>query len=179
MITMEQVDEFRRRTNSSYEDAKYYLERNNGNLLDAIIDFERTKTGRAGYHNAYHGPGPHGRVYQQDLGHGLSQLLQKGFDTRIYVEDDKSVLFSIPVIFLLFLIPFWVIVVIAFVFFIMLGYRVTLRDSKNRMINAFYNNASGGRMDDKGRQNNHNAGTGECGKNDRDKKDGYKEYTIE
>jgi len=44
MITMEQVDEFRKRTNSSYEDAKYFLERNKVDVLDSIIDFERRKT---------------------------------------------------------------------------------------------------------------------------------------
>ena len=46
MITIEQIDEFRKRTHSSYEDAKFFLEKNNGDILDAIIDFERTKTGR-------------------------------------------------------------------------------------------------------------------------------------
>lgn len=55
MITMEQIDEFRKRTNSSYEDAKYYLERNNGDVLDAIIDFERSKTGRSGQRERHHG----------------------------------------------------------------------------------------------------------------------------
>ena len=46
MITIEQIDEFRKRTHSSYEDAKFFLEKNNGDILDAIIDFERTKTGK-------------------------------------------------------------------------------------------------------------------------------------
>ena len=55
MITMEQIDEFRKRTNSSYEDAKYYLERNNGDVLDAIIDFERSKTGSSGERERHHG----------------------------------------------------------------------------------------------------------------------------
>ena len=55
MITMEQIDEYRKRTNSSYEDAKYYLERNNRDVLDAIIDFERSKTGRSGHRERHHG----------------------------------------------------------------------------------------------------------------------------
>lgn len=179
MITMEQVDEFRRRTNSSYEDAKYFLERNNGNLLDAIIDFERTKTGRSGYHGAYHAANHRAYGYSQDIGQGFSQLLQKGFETRIYVEDNNSVLFSIPVILLLFLIPFWVIMVIAFVFFIMLGYRVTIRDAKSRNvdINDFLNNISE-KMREKSQPYD---GRTEAFRQDggRDRKDGYNEYTIE
>lgn len=50
MITIEQIDEFRKRTHSSYEDAKYYLEKNNGDILDAIIDFERSKPNKSHSH---------------------------------------------------------------------------------------------------------------------------------
>lgn len=139
MITMEQIDEFRKRTNSSYEDAKYYLERNNGDVLDAIIDFERSKTGRSGHRERHHGQSFQKSRHQQDYGHKFSDILQKGFDTRVFVEDSKSVLFSIPIILFLFLLPFWIIVVIMFVFLIMLGYKVTIRDvkSQNVDVNAF------------------------------------------
>jgi hypothetical protein len=41
MVTIEMVEEFRRRTNCSYDDAKYYLEKYNGDMLEAIIAFER------------------------------------------------------------------------------------------------------------------------------------------
>ncbi|HOQ75788.1 MAG TPA: hypothetical protein PK369_04365 [Thermoclostridium sp.] len=183
MITMEQVDEFRKRTNSSYEDAKYFLERNNGDVLDAIIDFERSKTGRSGYRDGYrsHAYNWQGSRPQHHNGQGFSNILQKGFDTRIVVEDNKSVLFSIPVIFLLFMLPLWILVVVLFVFFIMLGYRVSIRDMKsgNADVNAFFSNIS-----EKMREKNQPAGRPpmppEPKKNgEQDKKDGYKEYTIE
>jgi hypothetical protein len=179
MITMEQIDEFRKRTNSSYEDAKYYLERNNGDVLDAIIDFERSKTGRSGHRERHHGQSFQKSRHQQDYGHKFSDILQKGFDTRVFVEDSKSVLFSIPIILFLFLLPFWIIVVIMFVFLIMLGYKVTIRDvkSQNVDVNAFFNNIS-----DKMKEKNQPpvpSNPTEPKKGEQDKEDGYKEYTIE
>jgi len=181
MISMELIDEFRKRTHSSYEEAKFYLERNNGDLLDAIIDFERSKTGRANHHHhgRYHPPHIQHDRYQQDYGHKLTSLLQKGFDTRIFVEDNKSVLFNVPVILLLFLLPFWVIIVVLFVFFMMLGYRISIRDVKSRNIDvdAIFNNIS-----EKMRENGHPSEQqtpSDPQTDDKDRKNGYKEYTIE
>ena len=107
MITIEQIDEFRKRTNSSYSDAKYFLEKNNGNILDAIIDFERTKAGSASNQN---------NRQHNDMGERFADFLQKGFDTRVIVEDKETVLFSVPVILLIILIPLWLVVVLFFAF---------------------------------------------------------------
>ena len=207
MITIEQIDEFRKRTNSSYEDAKYYLEKNNGDVLEAIIDFERSKTGRA-----YHNSNGHNRSnnYKRDCcsnrnpeyGKKFSDLLQKGFDTRIYVEDKSSVLFSIPVILLLLLLPLLFVIVIMFVFFAMLGYKISVRDvkSQNMNVNNFFHNIS-----DKMKEANPGAKQAapqkpsqppvptdlkvpetrnelippEAKKDEQNKEDGFKEYTIE
>ena len=181
MITMEQVDEFRKRTNSSYEDAKYYLERNNGNVLDAIIDFERSKTGRSGQRDGYH---HHAHSFQdgrpeQNHGQGFSHILQRGFDTRIFVEDSKSVLFNIPH-FLLFLFPLWFLVVVLFVFFILLGYRVSIRDvkSQNIDVDAFFSNISE-KIREKNQPDKNSSMPPKPKSGKQDKKDGYKEYTIE
>jgi translation elongation factor EF-Ts len=38
---MEQIDEMRKRTNCSYQEAKELLEKNNGDLLEAIVEFEK------------------------------------------------------------------------------------------------------------------------------------------
>ena len=40
-MNMNLIDEFRRRTNASYDQARYYLERFNWDLLEAIIAYER------------------------------------------------------------------------------------------------------------------------------------------
>lgn len=41
MITIEQIDELRKRVNVTYEDAKEALEINNGDILDSIIYLEK------------------------------------------------------------------------------------------------------------------------------------------
>jgi len=148
MVTIEQIDEFRKRTNSSYEDAKYYLEKNNGDILEAIIDFERSKTGKS-YHSYKHNNHKYYRDSccqdkNHEYGRKFSDLLQKGFDTKIYVEDKNTVLFSVPIIFLLLLIPLWFIVMVMFIFFAMLGYKISVRDEKSRNINVndFFQNVT-------------------------------------
>lgn len=135
MITIEQIDEFRKRTNSSYEDAKFYLEKNNGDVLDAIIDFERTKTGGKS-HNAHY------KKNQEDYGKRFADILQKGFDTRICIEDKNAVLFTIPVILMLLLIPLWPMALLFFVFLMVLGYKFSIRDVKNENVNvsSFFSN---------------------------------------
>ncbi|NLU52326.1 MAG: hypothetical protein GXX10_05635 [Clostridiaceae bacterium] len=198
MITIELIDEFRKRTNSSYEDAKYFLEKNNGDILEAIIDFERTKASK--FHN-------HRKHYHKDFGQSFADVLQKGFDTRIVVEDNNSVLFSIPLIFMFFLIPMWVLMLLFFAFLYILGYKFSIRDIKNQNINvnAFFRTI-GDRMKEYNthtKQNgnaNYNAGPNNAHTNittynpnypaapetsndskdqDKDNEDGYKEYTIE
>lgn len=202
MITIEQIDEFRKRTNSSYEDARYFLEKNNGDILDAIIDFERTKSGRQ---NKY-------KKQQDDIGKNLADILQKGFDTKIVVEDSNSTLFSVPVILLFLLIPLWVPVIILVIFLSILGYRFRIRDMKStevnvsniiRNINEKMKETGGGKNTQKA-QHGH-GGSGAAGKSgppvksgenyvmptgngtnppekpgpDSDDDEGYKEYTIE
>lgn len=128
MITIEQIDEFRKRTHSSYEDAKFFLEKNNGDILDAIIDFERTKTGKG--HNQ------RGHKHRNDYGDKFADILQKGFDAKIVVEDKESILFKIPVIILLLLIPLWVFVFLFFILLSTLGYKFSIRDEKSNNVNV-------------------------------------------
>jgi len=128
MITIEQIDEFRKRTHSSYEDAKYFLEKNNGDILDAIIDFERTKTGKD---RRYQSP-----KQRNDLGDKFADLLQKGIDTKIVVEDKGSVLFKVPVIILLLLLPLWVFVLIFAILLSTLGYKFSIREEKSQNTNV-------------------------------------------
>lgn len=206
MITIEQIDEFRKRTHSSYEDAKYYLEKNNGDILDAIIDFERAKSGKTNNHQH--------KKQQDEFGKRFADILQKGFDTKIYVEDKNSTLFSIPVILLILFIPLWVPVLLLGILLSMLGYRFSVRDVKSQNVNvdSIFKNInekmkeSGGNKntakDQPGRGESNAAGTNQQPVNenktpsspemtqslvpevqkpkpDSDNDEGYKEYTIE
>lgn len=201
MITIEQIDEFRKRTNSSYEDAKVFLERNNGDILEAIIDFEKTKTGKAQNFQQ--------KKHQEDFGKRFADILQKGFDTRIFVEDKNATLFTVPVILLIILIPFWVLVLLFFVFLMLLGYKFAIRNVKSQNINvrSFFQDVNGkmkesGMNKDKpqGRDQNPNLRQTQANEtqvpatsnintpvasevpkpqHEPDKDEGYKEYTIE
>jgi hypothetical protein len=197
MVTIEQIDEFRKRTNSSYADAKYFLEKNQGDILEAIIDFERTKTGKT--QNSQQKKGG------DDFGKNFAEMLQKGFDTRIFIEDKNSTLFTIPVILLVFLIPFWPFALLFLAFLYILGYKFSVKCAKNENvnINSFFHN-----INDKMKEGGMNKGYQGCckqkstdsappatvqttdlqpvppedGKPDaaeKDKDDGYKEYTVE
>ncbi|HHU89950.1 MAG TPA: DUF4342 domain-containing protein [Clostridiaceae bacterium] len=128
MITIEQIDEFRKRTHSSYEDAKFFLEKNNGDILDAIIDFERTKTGK--------GTSRQSQKQKNDLGDKFADILQKGIDTKIIVEDKESVLLRIPIIILLLLIPLWVFVLLFAILLSTLGYKFNIREEKSQNVNV-------------------------------------------
>lgn len=48
MIIIEQIDELRKRVDVTYEDAREALEKNNGDILDAIIYLERNKKNNTG-----------------------------------------------------------------------------------------------------------------------------------
>mgnify|MGYP000971245290 CR=1 FL=1 len=127
MITIEQIDEFRKRTHSSYEDAKFFLEKNNGDILEAIIDFERTQAVK-------------GHRYQNikqrnDLGDKFADLLQKGIDTKIVVEDKEAVLFQVPIIILFLLLPLWAFVLIFAILLSTLGYKFSIREEKSQSTN--------------------------------------------
>jgi NACalpha-BTF3-like transcription factor len=43
MVTLEQIDELRKRVNVSYEEAKKTLEKNDGDLIKSIIELEKKK----------------------------------------------------------------------------------------------------------------------------------------
>jgi len=41
-ISLELIDEMRKRTNCSYQEAKELLEKHNGDIIEAIIEFEKS-----------------------------------------------------------------------------------------------------------------------------------------
>lgn len=155
MITMDQIDEFRKRTNSSYSDAKYFLEKNNGDILEAIIDFERTNAGKTQKSQQ--------KKQSGDFGRRFAEVLQKSFDTRICVEDKGSTLFTVPVIFLILMIPLWYLVVLFFIFLLILGYRFSIKDIKNKVnVNLLLQNISE-KMKNSGRDGTNKDGTSHTG----------------
>lgn len=128
MITIEQIDEFRKRTNSSYEDARFFLERHQGDVLEAIIDFERTKANFRPQEK---------RPSKGEFGRRLAELIQKGFDLRMTVEDKAGkLLFTVPILLILIMTPAWPMMLFVCLFLILLGYRLGFRDIKTTAVNV-------------------------------------------
>ena len=83
MITMEMIDEFRKRTNCSYQEAKLYLERNNGSFVDAIVDFEKT----------------HNKIKDEKKA-SRGDFFNKALNTKFIIEHNYSTILNISVLFL-------------------------------------------------------------------------------
>lgn len=111
------IDEFRRRTNSSYEEARYYLERFNGDLLEAIIAYERE--------NLSYQKVPYRK---NGFVQSLIRLVQKLFDIKLIIIEKNGRVFNVPIILPLVLLPVWYILLILAVIMWVIGYRFTIKD---------------------------------------------------
>lgn len=86
-ITLEKIDVIRQRTGLSYAESKQLLEKNGGNMVDALIDYEAsqksfkqniTETGN-------------------DIIDAVKNIIEKGNVTRIKVKKDNRTVVDIPV----------------------------------------------------------------------------------
>lgn len=81
-ITLEMVDTVRERTGASYEEARAALERANGDVVNAIIDIERSENEGTGV---------------SDVVEKIKAAVQKGNVNRIRVMRGEEELVNIPV----------------------------------------------------------------------------------
>lgn len=124
---MHLIDEFRRRTNSSYDHARYYLERFNGDLLEAIIAYERENVTYSKAPRRHH---TSGRFFK-----GLIRVIQRLFDIKLIIIDRNCKSFSVPVILPLVLFPVWHILFVLAVVMWIIGYRFTFQEMPDPNIN--------------------------------------------
>ncbi|WP_425803107.1 DUF4342 domain-containing protein [Desulfitobacterium sp. Sab5] len=182
-ITMEQIDEMRKRTNCSYEEAKELLEKHNGDLLEAIVDFEK-KHGYQSRHESYQKP--------HKLGRRIKELIQKGFRIRVIIEKDKNVILNIPlnilIIAILVTMPFFWLYLIGFVAIYLMGYKIRLRKEEGLEVNIdeivngigskVRTAAEKMREQPVEKEQNHNQSAA-AAKSEEKKEDGYNEITVE
>jgi len=177
-IPLEKIDELRRRTNCSYEEAKILLEKHNGDIVEAIVEFERNNRSNSSrkYNNGH-----------LSFGARLKNLIKKGFKTKFIIEKAGETIINIPVNILIIglLILHWFLVALLVIAFV-LGYRFRFRTETgesidvNKIINSFANKvreATGSTE----QQNNYNYANNQNPKkdNDNDSDKGYNEITIE
>jgi hypothetical protein len=148
MVTLEQVEKLREKTNLSYDEAKAELEKTNGDILEAIINLEKENRIPApeggGYYNSrkvrqnsesdYRKDEPE-QVFSNDEGSGFGDLVSKFFkwcgkiinlgnrnNFEVRRCEEKIITVPVTVLVLLLLFAFWIIVplIIIGLFF---GYR--------------------------------------------------------
>jgi hypothetical protein len=121
-ISMELIDEMRKRTNCSYQEAKELLEKHNGDLIEAIVEFEKKQGSSCKQKKAENGSG---------FGKKVKQLLEKGFVTRFMIEKDQNIILNISVnvllLALLVTMPIFWLYVILFVVLYFMGYKIRIR----------------------------------------------------
>lgn len=127
-MNIQLIDEFRRRTNASYEEAKYYLERYNGDLLEAIVAFERERT-------SYHSRG-RTQGFANRLLNGIIRVVQRLIDIKLVITDKNTRTFPIPLLLLIVLGPVWHILVFAAIIMLIMGYRFSFQDMPDPNMNV-------------------------------------------
>ncbi len=127
-MEFELIDEFRKRTNASYDEAKYYLERTNGDLLEAVIAYEKERTNYGQRRNTNN---KGGRVLN-----GLIRVVQKLIDVKLVVADKSERTFQIPLILLLVFGLAWHILLVVAIVMLILGYRFSFVEISDPNVNV-------------------------------------------
>ncbi|NLG89173.1 MAG: DUF4342 domain-containing protein [Clostridiaceae bacterium] len=131
MITLEQVDQLRKRTNCSYEEAKFLLEKHNGNVLDAIVEFEKNKGRKCNGFDEKSWKKQSGDFFKSVL-----EVIRKGFENNVVIEDRNGILINLPINVMLILIILIPMVIIPVLLVLMLvGYKISIRKKKGEEIN--------------------------------------------
>ncbi|MDD2498692.1 MAG: DUF4342 domain-containing protein [Desulfitobacteriaceae bacterium] len=121
-ITMELIDEMRKRTNCSYQEAKDLLEKHNGDLIEAIIEFEKNQSPRSSHC-------PHNN--NSSFGATVKKLFYKGSVTRFIIEKNEETHLNIPIIILVLGVVitmplFWFYLLLGVVLYFM-GYKIRIK----------------------------------------------------
>lgn len=116
-ITMEQIDELRKRTNCSYEEAKSLLEKHNGSVLEAIVELEKKQ-----------------RFNNNDTNEGksffdkLKALVRKGFQTRFVILNKNETILNLSINFMILVFIFAIhLAIIGLVVALFMGYTFRIR----------------------------------------------------
>lgn len=187
-INLEQIDEMRKRTNCSYSEAKELLEKNNGDLISAIIEFEKKHGSKSNTSQK--------KAEKDSFGFGkkVRELIRKGFATRIIVEKDGNTFINIPFIILIIAVlvtmPVILIDIAAFIVLYVMGYRIRVRkeNGPDVNVNEYVDGLSSkvkeaaDKMCEKPMSNetsNADNQNGASSRNEEKSEDGYNEITID
>lgn len=86
-ISLEQIDELRRRANVGYEEAKDALEKSNGDIVEALVYLERQHKGNY--------EGNNNREY--NIRDSIRRLIRQGQETRFTIKKNDNTVVNVPV----------------------------------------------------------------------------------
>ncbi|MBS4535283.1 DUF4342 domain-containing protein [Clostridium sp. D2Q-14] len=86
-ISLEKIDTIRERTGVSYKEAKDVLERNDGDIVEALIDIENSKKSNEFSINET----------SEEIISKLKETIKKGNVTKILLKKDGETIMNIPV----------------------------------------------------------------------------------
>ena len=135
-VTLEKIDELRKRTNCSYEEAKILLEKHNGDIVEAIVEFEKSNHSKSRQH--------HKNESASSFGTKLKSWIDKGFKTKFIIEKSGETIVNIPVNILILAALFlnWVLFA-ALVISLFFGFKFSIKKQSgeiidiNKMVNNF------------------------------------------
>lgn len=131
-ISMELMDEMRKRTNCSYQEAKELLEKHQGDLVEAIIDFEKSHAHSTTYKSNVHG--------KRGWFCKIRELIKKGFVTRFIIEKEKNIILNIPVNILILAVivtmPIIWLYPVAFIVLYFTGYKIRIRKEEGQDVSV-------------------------------------------
>ncbi|KUO65352.1 MAG: elongation factor Ts [Gracilibacter sp. BRH_c7a] len=188
-IGIEQIDEMRKRTNCSYQEAKELLEKHDGNLIEAIVEFEKNHGSKQKSTSSEKKNG--------NFGKKVKDLIQKGFITRFVIEKEENTILNIPINILILAViitmPLIWIYPIIFIAIYFMGYKIRIRKEEgqevdiNELVDGLGNKVrtATDKMREKtaakDQNSNQNEGTNkdqEIKSDDEKKEDGYNEIII-
>ena len=166
MVTLEQVEKLRERTNVTYDEAKAALESTNGDLLDAIIFLEKQGKVKAPEDGGYYSnekkeitdyKQPSGNAKKENkkgetfggllhrFGRFCLKMIQKGNNNTfdVYKGEECKASLPITVLILLLIFAFWVIIPLIIIgLFFGLRYRFTGPDLGHNCVNNAMDSAA-------------------------------------
>ena len=131
-IGIEQIDEMRNRTNCSYQEAKELLEKHDGDLIDAIVEFEKRHGSKQKKTSEKKSE------KNSSFGKKVKELVQKGFINRFVIEKEENTILNIPVNVLILAViitmPLIWIYPIIFIAIYLMGYKIRLRKEEGQEV---------------------------------------------
>lgn len=128
-ISIEQIDEIRKRTNCSYQEARELLQKHDGDIIEAVIEFEQKQGHRFKQKTGKN---------EEGYGGKFKRLIHKGFVTRFVIEKDENTILNISLNILLlavlFTMPIFWLYPLMLILLYLLGYKIRIRKGKGQEV---------------------------------------------